>query len=335
MSKRLLSQLAHVELISAKPAESVRFFVDVLGLEQSAEAGNSVYLRGWGDWLHHSVVVTEGEGPALGHVAWRAEGPEELEQAVANLEAAGVGLGWEEPTVGHGPAYRFRGPGGQLQELVWECERYEAPPHLRSTFPNRPQRPTARGAAARQIDHVTWGSTDPHADAQWYRDVLGFRFMEYAVVDDTPVFAVITTNERAHDMGLIGDRSGRSGRVHHFAMWMDEVLDVHRAADVVLESGTPIEYGPGRHGVSESTYLYFREPGGMRIELFSGGYRNYLPDWEPVRWTPEQGSNNFYRNGDAPETFVSLSPPTPEEAELEGRSLSPSTERWTAMAGHE
>jgi len=331
MSNRLLSQLAHVELISANPDESARFLVEVVGLERSGESGQSIYLRGWGDWFHHSLILTEGEGPALGHVGWRAEGPEELERAVANLDAAGAGVGWEPETIGHGPAYRFRGPGGQLQEVFWEVGRHEAPAEKRSVFPARPQRPPARGACARHIDHVTWGSGDPVADAEWYRDRLGFRFMEYVVMRDVPVFAVITTNERAHDMGLIADRSGRDGRIHHVAFWLDDVADVHRAADVVLESGTPLEYGPGRHGISESTFLYFREPGGMRIELFSGGYRNYLPDWEPVRWTPEQGSNNFYRNGDGPESFLAFLPPTPEEAALHAGATSASADRWGAL----
>jgi catechol 2,3-dioxygenase len=334
MSNRLLSQLAHVELVSPRAAETVAFLSDVLGLETTDEVGNSVFMRGWGDWLHHSVIVTEGPGPTLEHVGWRTEGPGELQQAAAKLEAAGVGLGWERETTGHGPAYRFRGPGGQLQELFWETERYIAPPELRSTFPNRPQRPVTRGAAARQIDHVTWASVNPYDDAIWYRDHLGFRFMEYSLLEGHPVIAMITTNERAHDMGLIADRSGQVGRIHHFAFWVDEVDDVHRAADIILESGTPLEYGPGRHGISESTFLYFREPSGMRVELFSGGYRNYLPDWEPVCWTPELGSNNFYRNGDAPETFVGLLPATEEELALGADSLSASTVRWSAMAGN-
>ena len=41
------------------------------------------------------------------------------------------------------------------------------------------------------------------------------------------------------------------------------------------------------------TYLYFREPGGMRIELNSGGWRNYQPDWEAVRWSPAMGSKRL------------------------------------------
>ena len=56
-----------------------------------------------------------------------------------------------------------------------------------------------------------------------------------------------------------------------------------RAADVLMEAGTHIEFGPGRHGMGEQTYLYFREPGGVRLEVNSGGYRIYQPDWEPVK----------------------------------------------------
>ena len=48
MSEILLSQLAHVELISPKPEETVRWMVDVLGLEETTREGQSVYLRGLG-----------------------------------------------------------------------------------------------------------------------------------------------------------------------------------------------------------------------------------------------------------------------------------------------
>ncbi|HEY5332588.1 MAG TPA: VOC family protein [Solirubrobacterales bacterium] len=333
MSNRLLSQLSHVELMSDKPAESVEFFVNVLGLEKSGEDGNSVYLRGWGDWLHHSMIITEGPAATVVRAGWRAEGAEELQSAVANLEAAGATGEWKEDTLGQGPSYSFVGPGGQRVEIFWEAERFEAPPELRSEFPNRPQRPSTRGVAARQIDHVTWGSTDPVHDANWYSKNLGFRFTEYVVLDEKPVFATVTTNEHTHDLGLLGDFSGEKGRVHHVAYWLDNVTDILRAAELLTEFGVPIEFGPGRHGMGESTYLYFREPGGMRIELFSGGFRNYLPDWKPVQWTPDEGANNAYRNGDAPSSFLHALPLTEEEiAAGAGDFANPiSNQRWAAV----
>ena len=96
MSERLISQLAHVELLTPTLDESARFFTDVIGLEESGRDGQSVYLRCWGDFFFHSVQLTEAEQPGLGHVGWRAEGPEQLERAVAALEAAGAGEGWSD-----------------------------------------------------------------------------------------------------------------------------------------------------------------------------------------------------------------------------------------------
>src|ERR1700747_3173546 len=67
----LFSQLAHVELLTPVPAESLAFFTDVLGLELTEQAGQSAYLRGWGEDFHHSLKRTEVPPPAPAHMAWR------------------------------------------------------------------------------------------------------------------------------------------------------------------------------------------------------------------------------------------------------------------------
>jgi catechol 2,3-dioxygenase len=67
--------------------------------------------------------------------------------------------------------------------------------------------------------------------------------------------------ERAHDLGLVLEGTALRGRVHHVAFWLDQREDVRTAADVLLESGVSIEFGPGRHGMGDHDYLYFREPG--------------------------------------------------------------------------
>ena len=53
MANRLLSQLAHVEVLTPTLEESLRFYTDVLGLQESARDGSSVYLRGWGERFLH------------------------------------------------------------------------------------------------------------------------------------------------------------------------------------------------------------------------------------------------------------------------------------------
>lgn len=323
MYQRLISQLAHIELQTPKPQESLDFFTELFGLEVSAESGKSAYLRCWGDFFHHSLQLTEGPQPALGHIGWRSEGPEQLATAIERLEASGLGLGWEAEAVGHGPAYRYRGPGGHLQEIFWEVERYVAPPEKRSTYPARPQAVSRVSAAPRQLDHVTVQTANPLGDSHWYRKVLGYRHTEYTVLEQAPemcFFSMVSTNEKTHDLGLAIDTSGIPGRLNHFAFWVDAVEDVLRIADVLLEAGHPIEYGPGRHGHGEQTYLYFREPGGIRVEVNSGGTRIYQPDWEPVRWFPKQGSQTMYRNMSMPDSMTEAFPPAdarvPAEPEL-------------------
>ncbi len=285
MPRRILSHLAHVELLTPRLEDSVAFFTNALGLVESARSGKSVYLRCWGEHYHHSIVLTAAEQPGLGHAAWRTEGTEELNEAVSRIEASGIRGEWRDESLGHGRAYRFRGPGGHCHEVFWEVDRFDAPAELKSTYPDRPQRFVGRAVAPRQIDHVTLNTQDVMKTCQWYRDALGFRFMGYTVLDHDPkvtVFGVLTTNEKSHDLGFGGDFSKLPGRFHHVAFWVPSYEDLLRAADMLLESGTPIEFGPGKHGIGEQGYLYFRDPVGLRVELNTGGYRNYIPDWQPT-----------------------------------------------------
>lgn len=312
MSKRLLSHLAHVELLTPKLDESVAFFTGTLGLTETARVDNSVYLRCWGEFYHHSVVLTASKEPALGHAAWRTAGPDELTEAVSRIEAGGMRGEWRDRLIGHGRAYRFRGPGGHSHEVFWDVQRYTSPAELRSTFPERSQRFTGRGLSPRQLDHITLSTKNLMQTVRWYRDTLGFRFMGATHLDPNPdlvVFAVLTTNEKSHDLGFVVDFSEVPGRFHHLAFWAASQDELLRSADLLLESGTPIEFGPGRHGIGEQGYLYFREPSGLRLELNTGGYRNYVPDWEPVIWKVSQGANVMYRNIDAPNAFMEAFPP--------------------------
>ena len=59
----------------------------------------------------------------------------------------------------------------------------------------------------------------------------------------------------------------------------------------------------------------------MRVEINAGGYRNYEPDWETVRFEPQQGSNVFYKNlGDAASMFESFpASDAPPEADADAQ----------------
>jgi catechol 2,3-dioxygenase len=297
MPHRLLSSLAHVELLTPDLDASATFARDMLGLHVVEESGDSVYLRCWGDDYAYSLVMTQAEGPGLGHASWRTDAPELLDEAVAAVEASGTTGTWVESSYGHGRAYRFEGPGGQTHELFWEVDRAVAPPGEESPFPGRVQRASPHGIGVRMLDHVTVTTPDVRASLEWNKETLGFRSM--AAVEPAPgapwVFGVATTNEKSHDLGYIMDFDGQRGRLHHVAFWVETNHDLTQGATFLIEHGADIDFGPGQHGIGEQNYLYFRDPVGLRYELNSGGYRNYVPDWEPVIWRPEHGSNNTYR----------------------------------------
>lgn len=88
-----LSQLAHIEIFSPDIEKSTRFLCDVVGLDQTGLDANSVYFRAWGDYFHHTLKVTYRETAGLGHLGWRTDSPEALEECVAYLESIGAGLG--------------------------------------------------------------------------------------------------------------------------------------------------------------------------------------------------------------------------------------------------
>jgi catechol 2,3-dioxygenase len=319
MSEVLLSQLAHVELVSPRPEETARWMTDVLGLEETTREGQSVYLRGWAEWLHSSLVVTEGPEPAVGHIAWRAYGPGDPEVVAQRLDGEECAIGWLDQSVGHGPAFRYRAPsGGHVHEVFWEVERYQAPPEkAEPDFQNRPQRFPARGAGARYIDHVTIATPEIEADTDFYR-ALGYR--QTARLSPEPgfiVFSTMTCNgiRSTHDLGLVPEMGGARGRVNHIAYRVDQRLDVERAAEVLIASGTPIEFGPGIHGCDEITYVYAREPGGFRIEVNSGGWVNQEPDFPTTTWRPEQGGTTLWKNVAMPESMMESFPSAPADAD--------------------
>jgi catechol 2,3-dioxygenase len=307
---KLLSHLSYVAITSPDVEASVDFYVNKVGLTVVDRIDGAVYLRCWGDYYAYSVVVVPGDEPSLETMAWRTSSAEALDEAAKRIEAAGAAGEWVEvPQIGR--AYRFTGPFGHSMTLHWNVTRHqETQGEAASIYPDRPSRRSTVAGAPRQLDHVTVAASDVDAFAKWYNDVLGFRIMARTVLDEAPisVFSVLTTNEKSHDLGVVLDGSSRAGRVNHYAFWSDTREEVLIAADVLMEQGYPIEYGPSIHGIGEQVFLYYREPSGLRIELNTGGYRNYVPDWEPNTWKPSLGSNNFYRNGAMPMSMTESFP---------------------------
>lgn len=285
-----IAHLGHVELRTPKLEESVRFFKDVIGLEETTRVGDSVYLRAWGDWEHHTLILTEAERPGLEHVAWRVGAPEDVEEFAREIEASGyqvtrIEAGTEK---GQGDAIRFSYPGGQTMELYYDVEKFD-PREKRSLLKNAPQKPPYRGMGVRRLDHVNMLAQDVTTSREWLQKVLGFNLRENLYVDDQlEGGSWLSVTSQVHDIAVMRDATGQNGRLHHVAYWLDSREDVLRAADILTDADIKIEAGPGKHGITQAFFLYLIEPGGNRVELFSGGYQIFAPDWQPVTWTKDE-----------------------------------------------
>jgi catechol 2,3-dioxygenase len=297
MPHRPLSVLSHLELLTPDLEASVEFARDMLGMFVVAEEENSAYLRCWGDYYAYSLVLSENVEPGLGHAAWRAWNAEQLDVAVASVEASGTRGQWIESSFGHGRAYRFTNPSGHPMELFWDVDRAVAPHGEESPYPERPQRTGSHGLGVRLLDHVTVMAPDVKGVLDWLHDALDFRITSgVAENPDAPWFLGFATQcEKSHDFGFLADPEGSSGRLHHVAFWVETNHQITEAAKFLVEHGHDVDFGPGQHGIGEQNYLYFRDPVGLRYELNSGGYRNYVPDWEPVVWGFLDGPNNTFR----------------------------------------
>jgi catechol 2,3-dioxygenase len=281
-----LAHIGHAELLTPSPQDSLRFFVDLFGMEIEAQEGQSVYLRGWGDYQRYSLKLTESALPGLGHMAIRAWSPEALQRRVEAIERTGLGGGWIDGDVGHGPAYQFTDPDGHPMELYYESERYSPPDHLRPALRNVPQRYVGRGASVKRLDHVNVLAADVAANRRFAQEQLGFRLYEQIVLDDgTESGAWMSLTIAAHELIYVADHARASGRLHHFAFFVDTREEVLRAADLFLDADVPIEAAPSKHAVAQGMFLYVYEPGGNRVEVTTGTHFIYDPAYEAVAWT--------------------------------------------------
>src|SRR5690349_21503159 len=285
-----LAHLGHLEMFTAKPDESLRFFVDVMGMTESGREGDSVYLRAWDDYEFHTLKLTAHRTSGIGHVAFRTWNPQALERRVRELEAMGAGLGWVDGDLGHGRAYRARNADGHIFELYYDTRWYEPPPELKPALKNQAQRYPARGVNVRRLDHLNCLAVDIKANRLFFETYLGCRTTEQIVLDDGTEAAMwMTMSNKSYDFAYTRDHYGKKGRFHHVTYAIDSREEILRAADIFVENGVHIETGPHKHAIQQTFFLYVWEPGGNRVEVANAGARLILaPDWKPIVWTEEE-----------------------------------------------
>ena len=201
-----LAHLAHIQLLTPKLEESRDFFINVMGMYETERVGDSVYLRGWDDYEHHSLQLTASSKPALGHYAFRAMSPQALKRRVAAVEKSGLGKGWKEDNIGHGPAYCFTDPDGHNMEIYYETEWYQPTEETKPALKNQASRFPDHGIGLRRLDHINILASDVRVSRVFHEEVLGMRLTEQVIFDDGSEKASwVTCNNKTYDVAIVED----------------------------------------------------------------------------------------------------------------------------------
>jgi 3,4-dihydroxyphenylacetate 2,3-dioxygenase len=266
---------AYAELIVTDLDRARWFWVDMMGLAVTAGDDDALYLRGYEETTHHSLVLRRGPVAAGACIAFRVWSAEDLDKAERWYSERGCRVQRRAAgsTRGVGEAVRVVDPLGYVVEYFCDIERTE---RLLQRFDLH------RGAQIARIDHFNICVADAAAAARYYES-LGFRCTE-TIEDDERVYAAwMHRKGGVHDIALTG---GPTPSLHHLGFFAPESHNILRVCDLFGAVGAEhhIERGPGRHGVSNAFYVYLRDPDGHRVEVYTSDYWTGDPDHPTHRW---------------------------------------------------
>jgi catechol 2,3-dioxygenase len=269
---------AHAEYVVTDLHRAHDFYVDALGFVLTLETPDALYLRGYEERLHHSLILRKGTSPHIGHIAFRVASEEDLDLLFDHYDQLGLAPRWvkeEEP--GQGRALRVQDPVGFPVEFFSDMAAVECLVRRFDLY---------RGAEVMRLDHFNLLVPDCAAGFDYYKS-LGFRCSEYTTTDeeDEKLWAAwMFRKPDVHDVALM---NGSGPRLHHTGWWVTDPMSALRTCDrlAALGRAEAIERGPGRHGLSNAFFLYLRDPDGHRIELYTSDYYTGDPDLAPLRWS--------------------------------------------------
>ena len=269
-------RVAYMEIQVTNLAASREFYVDVLGLHVTHEDDQEIYLRSAEEFIHHNLVLKQGDIAAVGAFSYRVRSPEDVDKAEAFYKELGCRVERRADGFvrGIGDAVRVEDPLGFPYEFFYDVDHVE-----RLAWRYDLQIP---GELVR-LDHFNQVTPDVPRAARYMQD-LGFRITEEISDSDGTVYAAwMRRKPTVHDTAMTG---GNGPRMHHVAFATHEKHNILAICDKLgaLRRSDAIERGPGRHGVSNAFYLYLRDPDGHRVEIYTQDYWTGDPDNPVVSW---------------------------------------------------
>jgi catechol 2,3-dioxygenase len=294
-------RLGYVHIAVTELAAASTHYGEILGMAKTAASNGTEYFKGWDEWDHHSIAITEGDG-GLVKMGWKVRrgGLEDLERSVHSFGATTERMTPGE-NVAVGDGFRCVTPSGHIAEFYEDIDVVGT--EMGTVNPDPWPRAGLRGVGVPRLSHTAVTADDTATSERFFTEALGFHATERAVPapDGEPIVTFLSCGEAPHDIAI---QKGPDGRMHHVAFEIPTWGDVLRAGDVLSMSDVPIDVGPTRHGITRGQTLYFFDPTGNRNEVFTGGYRTG-PDMPCITWTAEELARGvFYISRELPEQFT-------------------------------
>jgi catechol 2,3-dioxygenase len=270
------TRASHIVLTS-KDLDKTRYFYETaIGLEVTHQDNDSLYLRALEETSHHSLVFHRSDEPAVcKRMGYRVYTDDDLNLAYDHFNSNGINAIFVENPF-QGRTLHVNDPLGVPLEF---CATMEQSASLMQTFHKH------HGACPASLDHVQIATHDVETALRWYSD-LGFRLTEYTADDVTDEVWGVWLKRKNNTQDVVFS-AGLGPRLHHFAYNVPEVANIIHVCDVMSSLGLAhtMDRGPGRHGIANAMFVYFRDPDGHRIELFTSHYQFIDSDLTPKRWS--------------------------------------------------
>jgi catechol 2,3-dioxygenase len=269
-------RMSHIELGVTDLEASRKFYVDTLGLIETEQVSDSLYLRGLEERNHHSFVLTKMDRPVVRRLGFKVSGENDLDLIERHCGGLGLSTNWVEQYA-QGRTLRVRDPVGIPLEFCYRFEQVERKLQKYGAY---------QGCQPQRIDHFNCFTQDVQASYDFYAQELGFRTTEFTETEDEePKLWAVWMHRKGnvHDLALT---NGAGPRLHHVAIWVPTAMHIIHLCDLMSTTGylAAMERGPGRHGISNAFFLYTRDPDGHRIEIYTSDYLTVDPDFEPIGW---------------------------------------------------
>lgn len=301
----MIYRLGYAQLNVSNLEESLNFYEKVLGYIKTKQDGKKAYLRAAEEFDEYSLILNEDkDNISLDHFGLRVSSEVALDDIKKKNEELGVFVE-EADDADHGRVLKVTTPSGHPvafyhrspQLNVYHGENRDVILPMRRTH-------LQNGVPPIRIDHMNLRV--PSVNKEWdYWENFDFSISEYVESEDgnDKYAAWIRRETNTHDIALVHKEVAS---LHHVAYIVDGVAGVIKTADVLADAGyrDNIEYGPGRHGVTNAFFLYIKDPDGHRIEIYSDDYKRDL-DQEPVAWTQKAYEKNgrLWWGAEVPESF--------------------------------